>query len=56
MSKKTIIILTSVVVLLLVVLIGGKKAGWFGKQGDFKEVETQKITLADIVEKVSATG
>jgi HlyD family secretion protein len=56
MSKKTIIILTSVVVLLLVVLIGGKKAGWFGKQGDFKEVETQKVTLADIVEKVSATG
>lgn len=56
MSRKTIIILTSVVVLLLVVLIGGKKAGWFGKQGDFKEVETQKVTLADIVEKVSATG
>lgn len=56
MSRKTIIILTSVVILLLVVLIGGKKAGWFGKQGDFKEVETQKITLADIVEKVSATG
>ncbi len=56
MSKKTIIILTSVIVLLLVVLIGGKKAGWFGKQGDFKEVETQKVTLADIVEKVSATG
>ena len=56
MSRKTIIILTSAVVLLLVVLIGGKKAGWFGKQGDFKEVETQKVTLADIVEKVSATG
>lgn len=56
MSKKTIIILSTVVVLLLVVLIGGKKAGWFGKQGDFKEVETQKVTLADIVEKVSATG
>ena len=56
MSKKTIIILSTVVFLLLAVLIGGKKAGWFGKQGDFKEVETQKITLADIVEKVSATG
>ncbi len=56
MSRKTIIILTSVVVVLLAVLIGGKKAGWFGKQGDFKQVELQKITLADIVEKVSATG
>src|SRR5690606_27849234 len=56
MSRKTIIILTSVVVVLLAVLIGGKQAGWFGKQGDFKQVELQKITLADIVEKVSATG
>ncbi len=56
MSKKTIIILVSVVVLLLIVLVGGKKAGWFGKQGNFKDVETQKVTLADIVEKVSATG
>src|SRR5690606_30030620 len=56
MSKKTIIILSTVVFLLLAVLIGGKKAGWFGKQGDYKEVETQKVTLADIVEKVSATG
>jgi HlyD family secretion protein len=56
MNKKTITILISSVVILLFVLIGGKKAGWFGKQGNFKQVETQKVTLKDIVEKVSATG
>lgn len=56
MSKKTVIILISAVVLLILVLIVGKKAGWFGNTGNFKEVETQKVTLMDIVEKVSATG
>ncbi len=56
MSKKTLIIIVSIVVLLLIVLIGGKKAGWFGKQGNFKEVEIESVSLADIVEKVSATG
>ncbi len=56
MSKKTVIILISAVVLLILVLMLGKNAGWFGKSGNFKEVETQKVTLMDIVEKVSATG
>ncbi|MEO8773469.1 MAG: efflux RND transporter periplasmic adaptor subunit [Gelidibacter sp.] len=56
MSKKTLIIVISTVVLLILVLIVGKKAGWFGKTGNFKEVETQKVMLMDIVEKVSATG
>lgn len=56
MSKKTVIILISAVVLLILVLIVGKNAGWFGNSGNFKEVETQKVTLMDIVEKVSATG
>ncbi len=56
MSKKTIIIIVSIVVILLIVLIGGKKAGLFGKQGNFKEVEIEKVNLATIVEKVSATG
>ena len=41
---------------MLIVLIGGKKAGWFGKQGNFKEVEITKVSLVDIVETVSATG
>lgn len=56
MSKKTLIIVLSSVVLLILVLVIGKKAGWFGKPGNFKEVETQKVVLMDIVEKVSATG
>lgn len=56
MSKKSLVIVLSVVLVLIIVLIGGKKAGWFGKQGNFKEVETQKIAKIDIVETVSATG
>ncbi|MBA6152262.1 efflux RND transporter periplasmic adaptor subunit [Gelidibacter maritimus] len=56
MSKKTTIIVISAVVLLILVLIVGKKAGWFGKTGNFKEVETQEVVLMNIVEKVSATG
>lgn len=56
MSKKKLIIIISIVVVLLIVLIGGKKAGWFGKQGNFKEVEVKKVELVDIIETVSATG
>lgn len=56
MSKKTLIIVISVIVLLILGLIVGKKAGWFGKTGNFKEVEIQTVTLMEIVEKVSATG
>ncbi|WP_452226652.1 efflux RND transporter periplasmic adaptor subunit [Lacinutrix cladophorae] len=56
MSKKTVTIIVIVVIALLALLIGGKKAGWFGKQGNFKEVETRKIAKIDIVETVSATG
>ena len=56
MSKKTLYIVIISVVVLLAFLIGGKKAGWFGKQGNFKEVETKKIAKIDIVETVSATG
>ena len=56
MSKKKLIIIVSIVAVLLIVLIGGKKAGWFGKQGNFKEVEVKKVELVDIIETVSATG
>ncbi|WP_053992966.1 efflux RND transporter periplasmic adaptor subunit [Mangrovimonas sp. TPBH4] len=55
MSKKGLIALLAIIAL-AVVLIVGKKMGWFGKQGNFKIVETQKIALMDIVETVSATG
>lgn len=56
MNKKTLTIIIIIVFVLLAILIGGKKAGWFGKQGNFKEVETAKITTIDIIETVSATG
>ncbi|MGB1307990.1 MAG: efflux RND transporter periplasmic adaptor subunit, partial [Oceanihabitans sp.] len=56
MSKKTVTIIVIVVLALLALLIGGKKAGLFGKQGNFKVVETAKIAKIDIVETVSATG
>ena len=56
MSKKTLYIVIISVIVLLALLIGGKKAGWFGKQGNFKEIETKKIAKIDIVETVSATG
>ncbi len=56
MKKKTLIWIVSAVVLLLIVLIVGKKAGWFGKSGDSREVEVTKIEPVNIVEKVAATG
>ncbi|MBU2525738.1 MAG: efflux RND transporter periplasmic adaptor subunit [Bacteroidetes bacterium] len=56
MSKKTIYIVLGAVVLLIVILIGGKKAGLFGKSGDFKEVEVEKIARRTIQQTVSATG
>lgn len=56
MSKKTLIIIFAVAAVLILALIGGKKAGWFGKSGDFKQVEVQKIEKMAIVETVAATG
>ena len=56
MSKKTLIIVVVAVLALMIVLIGGKKAGWFGEHGNFREVETKKIAKIDIIETVSATG
>lgn len=56
MKKKTLIWIIVVVVLLVVLLIVGKKAGWFGKSGDYKEVEITKIEPIDIIETVAATG
>lgn len=54
--SKTVKILLIVVVLTIVLLLAGSSMGWFGKKGDFKEVEVEKVELATIVEKVSATG
>ena len=56
MKKKTIIWIIVIVTILLIVLIGGKKAGWFGKSGNFKQIEVTNISLIDIIETVAATG
>lgn len=56
MKKKTLYIIIAVVVVLVVLLIIGKKAGWFGKTGNFKEVEITEVIKMDIIETVSATG
>ncbi len=56
MKKKKLIWISVVVVLLIVFLIAGKKAGWFGKSGDFKQVEITQIAPIDIIETVAATG
>ena len=56
MKKKTFVWIIVIVVILLIVLISGKKAGWYGKNGNFKEVEVISISLIDIVETVAATG
>jgi len=54
--SKTLKISLFVIVLLVVALVLGKSMGWFGKKGNFKEVEIKKVALVDIVETVSATG
>lgn len=56
MTKKTLFILIGSIGVLILLLIGGKKAGWFGKSGDFKEVNTEKAELRTIQQTVSATG
>jgi HlyD family secretion protein len=56
MKKKTLFIIIGIALGLIVLLIVGKKAGWFGKSGNFKEVEITKIEPINIIETVSATG
>ncbi len=55
-KSRRFIYLSIAALVLISLLIGGKKAGWFGKQGNFKTVQVKKIKLKDIVETVSATG
>ncbi|WP_109435578.1 MULTISPECIES: efflux RND transporter periplasmic adaptor subunit [Aquimarina] len=56
MNKKTLLFILGIVVVLIVSLVYGKKAGWFGENGNFKEVSITKIEKIDIIETVSATG
>lgn len=56
MSKKTIYIIAGIALVVIVLLIVGKKAGWFGKSGNYREVEVTEVQRQDVIEKVSATG
>ncbi|MEM0517819.1 efflux RND transporter periplasmic adaptor subunit [Aequorivita flava] len=56
MKKKTLLWVIIGFALLIVLLIVGKKAGLFGKTGDFKEVEITQIAPITIIETVAATG
>jgi len=56
MKKKTILWVSIAIVVLIVFLVVGKKAGWFGDSGNYKEVEITQIAPIDIIETVSATG
>ncbi len=56
MNRKTLLFISGAVILLIVLLVYGKKAGWFGNDGNYKEVSVTKIEKIDIVETVSATG
>ena len=56
MKKKKFIWIALIIAILLVALVVGKKAGWFGKSGRFKQVEVTRIELINITETVAATG
>ena len=56
MNKKTIFIIAGIAIVVIVLLVVGKKAGWFGKSGNYKEVEITTVEKLNIIEKVSATG
>lgn len=56
MSRKTLLYIIISVIILIALLIGGKKAGWFGKSGNYKEVTVKAVEKMDIVETVAATG
>lgn len=55
MSKKVLIIIAVAIVIILILIVG-KKQGWFGKSGNFKEVEISKVEKMTITEMVAATG
>ncbi|WP_394907571.1 efflux RND transporter periplasmic adaptor subunit [uncultured Mesonia sp.] len=56
MKKKKILVIVISVLVLIAFLIGGKKAGWFGKADDLKQVEVALLEKMNLIETVSATG
>lgn len=56
MKKKIFIWVIVVFIVIILLFIVGKKVGWFGKSGNFKEVEVLKIVFIDIMEMVVVIG
>ena len=56
MNRKTLLFILGFIILLIILLVIGKKAGWFGKDGNYREVTITKIEKIDIIETVAATG
>ncbi len=56
MKKKTSLTIIGIAIVVIIILVVGKKAGWFGDSGEYKEVEITTITNMNITETVSATG
>lgn len=56
MKRKRLITIVIVVLVIIILLVIGKKAGWFGKSGNFTPVEVNAIEKIDITETVSAAG
>ncbi len=52
MKKKTLYIIhCNCLLVIVILLIVGKKAGWFGKSGNFKEVEITEVERLDVMRK-----
>ena len=56
MKKKKILVIVISVLVLIAFLTGGKKAGWFGKADNLKQVEVALLEKMNLIETVSATG
>lgn len=56
MKKKTLFLIIGISLAVIVLLVVGKKAGWWGNSGKYKEVEITRIEPLDITETVAATG
>lgn len=54
-SRKLLIYLAVAAILLVIFAVAGKKAGWFGKSVTY-EVTTEKVTLRNITEIITANG
>lgn len=56
MKRRTLYIILGIALVVIILLLVGRNAGWFGKSGNYKEVEITVVAPVDVVETVSATG